>query len=69
MNAGMTWDWHDTWPLLAMAALLYGAILAPRVREWWARRHARRRARSLCAHDRHDLTACIQRASMRHSDS
>lgn len=60
----MNFSWYDTWPLLAMAALLYGAILAKHAREWNARRPARRRARALKA----DLTGCIQRASLRQSE-
>lgn len=60
----MQFNWYDCWPLLAMAALLYGAILAKGGREWCARREARRRARALCAQDKHDLTGCIQRASL-----
>lgn len=61
----MKFDWYDAWPALAFVALIYGAMLATPAREWWARRHARRRARALCAQDNHDFTACIQRASLR----
>lgn len=60
----MNFSWYDCWPLLALGALLYGAILAGQAREWLARSAARRRARALCAHDKHDLTGCIQRASL-----
>lgn len=61
----MNFDWYDAWPALAFAALIYGAVVAKGAREWWARRAARRRARALCAQDKHDFTGCIQRASMR----
>jgi len=59
----MNFSWYDAWPAFALLALLYGACLATGAREWWARRHARRRARALLKHA--DLTACIQRAGER----
>lgn len=59
----MKFDWFDLWPVFAMGALLYGAMLAANALEHWRRRHARRRARVMLA-PAPDLTGCIQRASM-----